>query len=671
MQGRFIRFLAAIVITAFFMVSCGSPNKEIAIYVAQDGNDDWLGDKDESNAMAYEGPVLSIQRAQELVREKLEEGTQEKAITVYIREGDYILPSPLTLTAADNGTAECPVTYRSYPGERVRIIGAQVISGWQKDADGVWTAKVPGATRGQMSFNQLFIGGERRIRARIPNDGYFMVDGPISKDPKAQFKYRGDDIKADWARQTGVEVIALQKWADFRMYIERIDSAKKIITLSRQCRPSNHENDARYWIENIREGLDNPGEWYLDTKTGTVSYIALPGENPNEKEAFMPYLTQLVRFEGKPEQGEYVENINLCDLEFLFSDWNIPSEGYADTQAAHTIPGVIFGEGAKSIRIENCTISHHGNYAVEFSRGCSNIQIVGCEMSDLGAGGVKIGECVTREDEREKTHHNTVTDNHIHDIGEVFSPACGVIIFRSGQNLIGHNHIHDTYYTGISNGWSWGYAETDTKENIIEFNHVHDIGRGMLSDMGGNYNLGLQPGTIIRNNYFHDISSYGYGGWGIYTDEGSTDILIENNVVHDTKSGGFHQHYGRENIIRNNIFVNAKQGQIIRTRMEEHISFTFERNIVYWTEGPLLGSNWKDDKYVLDYNCYFNTAGEPVMFKEWTFEEWQARGQDTHSVIADPMFTDPASHDYSLKAGSPAYDIGFLDIDLSTVGPRN
>ena len=163
----------------------------------------------------------------------------------------------------------------------------------------------------------------------------------------------------------------------------------------------------------------------------------------------------------------------------------------------------------------------------------------------------------------------------------------------------------------------------------------------MLSDMGGNYNLGVQPGTIIRNNLFHDIDSHGYGGWGIYTDEGSSYITIENNLVHHTKSGGFHQHYGRENIVRNNIFAFARIGQIIRSRMEDHLSFTFTNNIVYWSEGPLLGSNWSDDKYALDYNCYYNTTGEPVMFKDWTFDEWKARGQDTHSIIADPLFADP------------------------------
>jgi hypothetical protein len=254
----------------------------------------------------------------------------------------------------------------------------------------------------------------------------------------------------------------------------------------------------------------------------------------------------------------------------------------------------------------------------------------------------------------------------------VYPAACGVIIFQSGKNTIAHNHIHDTYYTGISNGWTWGYGPTNAGENIIEYNHVHDIGRGMLSDMGGNYNLGVQPGTVIRHNLFHDITSHGYGGWGIYTDEGSSHILIENNVVYHTKSGGFHQHYGRMNMVRNNIFAYSLIGQVIRTRMEPHLSFTFERNIVYWTEGPLLGSNWKDDRYRLDYNLYWNPTISPdsVRFAAWIPAEWKARGQDTHSLIADPLFVNPEKGDFTLRPGSPAFRLGFTSIDLRGVGPR-
>ena len=83
-----------------------------------------------------------------------------------------------------------------------------------------------------------------------------------------------------------------------------------------------------------------------------------------------------------------------------------------------------------------------------------------------------------------------------------------------------------------------------------------------------------------------------------------------------------------------------------------------------------MGGNWSDNKYKLDYNLYYNAAGAPVTFKDWTLDEWQARGQDVNSIVADPLFANPENGDFSLKSESPAFDLGFKQIDLSVVGPR-
>jgi hypothetical protein len=151
--------------------------------------------------------------------------------------------------------------------------------------------------------------------------------------------------------------------------------------------------------------------------------------------------------------------------------------------------------------------------------------------------------------------------------------------------------------------------------------------------------------------------------------------VLENNVVYRCKNAGFHQHYGRENIIRNNIFALNLENQLMRTRPEPHISFVFTNNIVYFDSGNLLGSNWSNDNYRIDRNIYFDKrhANEPerVKFAGGTFEEWKRRGHDQNSVIADPQFVAAEKYDFRLRETSPALRLGFKPIDLSEVGVRS
>jgi hypothetical protein len=227
----------------------------------------------------------------------------------------------------------------------------------------------------------------------------------------------------------------------------------------------------------------------------------------------------------------------------------------------------------------------------------------------------------------------------------------------------------------------------------VEFNHIHHIGQGLLSDMGGIYTLGVSPGTTLRNNLIHDVDANQYGGWGIYHDEGSTHLLVENNVVYRTKFAPFNIHYAKEVTVRNNIFALGRLEQLSRGRVEPHKSVFFERNIIYWNEGKLFTGNWKDVPYEFhvspnraakdgpvkltstfecDWNLYFNPAFklDQVSFAGGTWADWQKRGKDVHSRYADPQFIDAEHGDFRLKPGSPAWALGFRPIDLGQVGPR-
>jgi hypothetical protein len=176
----------------------------------------------------------------------------------------------------------------------------------------------------------------------------------------------------------------------------------------------------------------------------------------------------------------------------------------------------------------------------------------------------------------------------------------------------------------------------------------------------------------VLNNLWHDIAGLRYGGWGIYFDEGSSGIVALSNVVYGTTHGGFHQHYGETNLVRNNVFAFGRDQQIQRTRVEPHVSFSFQTNIVYFDSGTLLSGDWAKDQYDMDWNVYFDTraAGNPeaMRFGNATLKDWRARGHDLNSIITDPLFTAPQQHDFSIRPGSPALKMGFQPIELRRVG---
>ncbi|MGA2557529.1 MAG: right-handed parallel beta-helix repeat-containing protein, partial [Verrucomicrobiota bacterium] len=391
-------------------------------------------------------------------------------------------------------------------------------------------------------------------------------------------------------------------------------------------------------------------------------------------EVVAPRLEQLVVLQGNLAAKRPVKNITLRGLTFSYTDWTTPADGYADTQAAVTVPGDVRAEAATGCLLTNCIFTRLANYAVELGRGCQGDTVSHCEMFDLGAGGVRLGEPQPRSDPFEQNHSHVIADNHLHHLGLVFPPAVGVFILQSGSNQVAHNEIDHLFYTAISVGWTWGYQESPCRENIVEYNHLHDLGQAMLSDMGGVYTLGIQRGTIIRHNLIHDVESFTYGGWGLYTDEGSSDILLENNVVYHCKSAGFHQHYGRENVIRNNIFAFNREFQLMRTRNEDHPSFLFTNNIVFFDSGSLLGGNWQGDRYLMDRNVFWDArpAADPagLLFAGASLDNWRSRGHDLHSLVADPLFVAPNRVDFRLIPASPALKVGFKPIDLSGAGVR-
>lgn len=653
------------------------------IYVSPNGLDSASG--------VLDAPLKTLNEALRRVK-ALENSYWDGSACIILRSGRYPIEKTIDLKL------NVPLTIRGFDGETAMLDGGRIIENVTESTHNglrCWTAELPDVREGKWFFRSLFAGKRRCTRAFLPRTGFYWIESTPNPDwtmngalfdGEYSFIAREGDVKS-FKNLTDAEVHVFHYWADEHMPIASFNPDTHEVTSSRRSvfvlKDDQKPRFAKYRVEHIFEGLCEPGDFYLDRAEGRLYYLPFEDETLENTVLTAPVVEQLISIHDSSD-------IRLENLTLSHTDWSLPErlgrpfsqhdDGtlYASSpQAASHLPGAISFENCRRCAVTGCEISHVGTYAVDMVYACSAMQVERCTMHDLGAGGVKLNGATAQDPACERTHHVTVCDNDIGFGGRVFLAGVGVASLRAHHIDIEHNHIHDLYYSGVSCGWLWGYDESTSFDNTIAYNHIHGLGHGVLSDMGGIYTLSVQPGTVIHHNLIHDIEKANYGGWAIYPDEGSSHILIENNVCYDTSSSCFHQHYGRENIVRNNIWAFGREGIVAYTRHEPHVGFTFERNILL-TKGQPLYTGHGIEHIKTDMNLFWDVENKPLSYAPDLFkpeeneslEQLKSRGYDLFSLVADPKFADPEHGDFTLSPDSPAFKIGFVPIDLTGIGPR-
>jgi len=688
-------FAAAGLGTLFAAEQGGAPASSdapaLTFYVSPSGDDSSNGLQPDAKQGVKDGPKKTLKGILDEIKARKDAKSLKGPVKVLLKGGRYFVSEPLTISPE----SFWPASFESMPGEEAVLDGGVKIASWSKgklNGSDVWSADVSSILKEKGSFRQLFVNGRRVEMARVPSKGVYYAEIGWAKTALKPVERLGSvDFGFKDAEKEGLEVVIANKWTMYRVPMKDLKPQS-----GQELQPpklhdgSKVKDPAYYWVENVLTALREPGTWAMDYKGGRLYYLPLPGEAPESSECFVSCATQLLQAKGDWAKGAFLDGLSFRNMAFEHTG-RLESVSKYFGQAASGVPGALILEGVKNFYFEGCRFERLGGYAIQLKQGCSKGKISFCSFVDLGAGGVIAGGSDARQPVEGRTGDVAISDCVFKDGGKIFLDACAVLLMHSGGNQVVHNLIRDYGYTGVSAGWSWGHADSVSRDNLIAKNHIFNIGMGkLLSDMGAIYTLGVSPGTRICGNLIHDVDMGDYCGNGIYLDEGSSFMTVESNVCYNVSSYAYFQHYGRDNLVVNNVFAFGREcvAALHQGRKKDQgypfakfsnpRSVFFYRNILL-SDGTAIyqgGGNAKlEAKDIFgDLNTVWNLSGKDVFNgkpeKPMSWADWKALGEDFNSQAVDPKFKDPKGGDFSLPADSPAFKLGFLPIDLSDVGPR-
>ncbi len=616
---------------------------ENVFYVSPQGKDDWPGRMATPAADGADGPVATLHRAVELSRR----AAAEEPRRIVLQPGRYFLDRPVDLGPDDRN-----LTIEAGGGE-VTLYGGRPITGWRRDGEKFWSADLPEVQTGKWDFRMLAVADRLCPRARLPEEGVYMhlsefkvpwmstTGGGWKRKPTPEelttMKYRSEDL-GPWLDVNNAELTVYHMWDESVVGLAGIDTDKQLLTFST---PAGHPPGAfgvkKYVVWNVRQGMTQPGQWYLDRAAGKVVYWPLPGEDMNTVETVAPTIESILRIRG--QGGKPVCNVTIRGLTVAVTNTPLVAGGFG----AGKFGGAVELTGGEDCRLEDLEVKNVAGQGIR-AWNLKSCVIEGCHVHHTGACGLKLGgECIVR-------------NNHVHHVGCIY--PSGIAVWgggRDGQTChIEHNTVHDTPYTAIACGGN---------DHRIEHNRIYRAMQ-VLHDGAGIY-ITFCKRIVLRVNYIHDIvDTGGYGASAYYLDEQAEDCLVEGNLSVGVARPS-HNHMARKNTLRNNVFVCDADLTLTFPRSSD---YRLEKNVI--VAGGTIRITRPEAIAEAEANVLLSKSGKVEGVK---MDAYQKSGTEPITsgsgwLLADPKLVEYESGKVRFAADSPAAKLGIEPIDVSTAG---